>query len=242
MQSAYPIDFYEAQVAGSISSARVIVPLVLSMFPSRSVVDVGCGVGAWLAEFARNGVQDYLGIDGSHVTRDMLKIPPEHFRVEDLTEFSDIDARFDLACSVEVAEHLPEDRAHAFVSMLVKAAPVVPFSAAIPGQGGTHHVNEQWQSYWAELFRQFEYVPVDCIRPTIFYDNRVEWWYRQNILIFCEPNRIPHGFSAETSDYVLNRIHPNFIVRPVRGGREGLKMLGEGIAAIVRSVTRKLSR
>jgi hypothetical protein len=50
--------------------------------------------------------------------------------------------RFDLAISLEVAEHLPEGSAGALVSTLIEAAPVVVFSAAIKGQSGTNHINE----------------------------------------------------------------------------------------------------
>ncbi|HUZ90376.1 MAG TPA: methyltransferase domain-containing protein [Methylocella sp.] len=197
--------FYERQQDGSIRSAEIVVPIVLSLFPCHSVVDFGCGVGGWLREFERQGVSDYLGIDGDYVSRQMLKIPADRFRPADLREVSDLGRRFDLACSLEVAEHLPEDRARSFVAALVKAAPVVLFSAAIPFQDGRGHLNEQWQSYWAKLFGEHGYVTLDCIRPAIHGDSRVEWWYRQNILVFCLPNKCPPGCTVATP-YDLNRV------------------------------------
>jgi len=212
-QIPYDESFYQGQQDGSVSSAQIVVPIVLSLFPCHSVVDFGCGVGGWLKEFERNGVADYLGVDGDYVARHLLKIPADRFRPIDLRNVSDLGRGFDLACSLEVAEHLPEDRAKSFVAALVKAAPVVLFSAAIPLQGGTEHVNEQWQSYWAKLFAEHGYIALDCIRPAIFGDRRVEWWYRQNILVFCLPVKCPPGCTPVAGPYDLNRVDPVMIDR-----------------------------
>lgn len=208
--------FYDENVAGSLSSARVIVPLVLSLFPIRSVLDVGCGAGSWLSEFVRNGIIDYEGVDGSYLPTSVLQIPLDHFRTVDLASVGDFGRRFDLVCCLEVAEHLPKRNAESLVAALVRAAPIVLFSAAVPGQGGTHHVNEQWQSYWANLFSQRAYVCVDCIRPKIFYDEHVEWWYRQNALIFCEQGRISENVNVESTRYMIDRAHPRLVEKLVR--------------------------
>lgn len=211
MSEVYTSDFYTGHMAGSVSSAAAIVPLVLSLFPVKSVVDVGCGVGGWLAEFARNGVADIRGVDGDYVDRSLLKIPADRFTPRDLSQLASIGARFDLACSLEVAEHLPQARAEAFVAALADSAPVVLFSAAAPGQGGDDHINEQWPSYWARLFGKHGFVTLDCIRPKIVNDPRVEWWYRQNILVFCKPERVPAGHAAETNLDWLDRAQPHLV-------------------------------
>src|SRR5262249_52990475 len=77
-----------------------------------------------------------------------------------------------------------EASARSFVQSLVNLAPVVAFSAAIPFQGGTDHLNERWQTYWADLFREFGYAPVDCIRPRVWDNPEVETCYAQNMLVF----------------------------------------------------------
>lgn len=71
---------------------------------------------------------------------------------------------FDLAVSLQVAEHLPPSSAKGFIDSLAKLAPVVLFSAAIPLQAGAEHLNEQWPEYWAALFKTHDYLPIDCIR------------------------------------------------------------------------------
>ncbi|MCK1420889.1 methyltransferase domain-containing protein [Bradyrhizobium sp. 180] len=86
----YGAQFFKEQSGGSFKPASVIVPLVLRIFKVNSVVDVGCGVGAWLNEFATNGVSDYLGIDGDYVPRDQLKIPSERFKSMDLRSITEI--------------------------------------------------------------------------------------------------------------------------------------------------------
>jgi SAM-dependent methyltransferase len=237
-RTPYSSTFFAVQQEGSIGSAEIIVPLVLSRFKVTSVVDVGCGVGGWLKVFERHGIRDYLGIDGNYLPMEMLKIPVERFRPEDLSHLSDIGRSFDLACSLEVAEHLPESCAERFVATLVKCAPVILFSAAIPRQGGTAHVNEQWASYWAEKFERHGYLAVDCIRPAIYGDWRVEWWYRQNALIFCRPERCPAGYQPVRSPYDLNRVDPSMIehlcvpgsgTEAVRTIRRALPVLGAAI-------------
>ena len=243
MEHAYSEEFFQAQQDGSMASAEIVVPLFLSIFPGRSVIDVGCGVGGWLRAFERAGIGDYLGIDGDYVPADMLKIPADRFMSADLQKLTDVGRRFDLACSVEVAEHLPNKCAEQFVSALVKAAPVVLFSAAIPGQGGTDHINEQWQSYWQRLFARHGYVAVDCIRPVIFEDHRVEWWYRQNTLVFCEPERCPSSYQPVTSRYELDRIHPLLfeeVKRRPHSGKEAARMIARSVNVISRAAVRRL--
>jgi 2-polyprenyl-3-methyl-5-hydroxy-6-metoxy-1,4-benzoquinol methylase len=160
--------FYHVQAERAKDSAQVVVPLIQELVRLQSVVDVGCGVGHWAATFHEYGVPHYLGIDGSWVPRRYLAIPEDHFLEHDLTSASDISGHYDLVVSLEVAEHLPERYARQFVHLLTSLGDIVMFSAAIPEQGGGHHVNEQWQSYWADIFATVGYVAVDCIRPKVW--------------------------------------------------------------------------
>lgn len=182
----YTDAYYESLRAGARRSAQVVVPLVLRLVRPWHVVDVGCGQGTWLAVFREHGIEDVWGIDGAYVDRGHLEIPRERFLPWDLTHPLRLDRSFDLAVSLEVAEHLPASSARVFVESLAALAPVVLFSAAAPYQGGQSHVNEQWPAYWAELFAARDYVPVDCLRRRLWDDDRVEWWYAQNLLLFAD--------------------------------------------------------
>jgi SAM-dependent methyltransferase len=184
--SRYAAENYRAWDAEAESSARVVVPLMIDLVEPHSVIDVGCGTGAWLAVFREAGVDEVLGVDGDSVEVAMLRIPEELFVARDLSRPFSLDRHFDLVVSLEVAEHLPAESADGYVESLTALGPVVLFSAAIPGQDGVHHVNEQWPEYWAERFAARGYVPVDCLRRRIWSNEAVAWWYAQNSLVFVE--------------------------------------------------------
>jgi SAM-dependent methyltransferase len=242
MNTPYSSEFFAEQQGGSIASAESVVPHVLSLFRISSVLDVGCGVGGWLEVFARNGVVDYLGVDGGYIPLEMLKIPVDRFRALDVCNLPDFGRRFDLVCSLEVAEHLPEAAAARFIAGLVKAAPLVLFSAAIPHQGGTAHINEQWQAYWAARFAEHGYLAVDCIRPLIYGRSEIEWWYRQNILIFCPRESCPDGYYPTTDAYDLNRVDPAMIEHLLTpsSGRHALNDIQRVLPYLLRAIAAKI--
>jgi SAM-dependent methyltransferase len=211
--TTYSRRWFAGQVATALSSADMVVPLMIDLVRPASVVDVGCGLGAWLAAFVRAGVTDVIGVDGDYIDRAMLKIPAERFHARDLVAPLSLDRTFDLAVSVEVAEHLPESVADQFVASLTDLAPLVAFSAAVPGQGGNHHVNEQWPSYWAEKFAARGYAVADPFRPALWASQQVEWWYRQNLLLYVSPARLstdPHlrGLVDQAKAWPLDIVHP----------------------------------
>ena len=152
-----------------------------------SVVDVGCGQGEWLAAFAELGVAEYHGVDGAYVADDQLLIPRERFTRHDLTQPLTLGRRFDVALSLEVGEHLPARAAAEFVRGLIALAPAVVFSAAVPGQGGVHHVNEQWPWYWKELFARYGYVQLDPFRQRLWKNPDVVVYYQHNLFLYVDP-------------------------------------------------------
>jgi hypothetical protein len=156
----------------------------------RSVADFGCGEGAWLLAFQENGVSRLRGFDGDYVDRDRFAIDPSAFTSTDLSTVVEVDGPYDLAISLEVGEHLPTKRAENLVESLAAAAPLILFSAAIPGQGGTNHINEQWPAFWESKFNRRGYLKIDCIRPRILGRTDVQWWYRQNVVMYATQAQI----------------------------------------------------
>jgi SAM-dependent methyltransferase len=156
--------------------------------PVTSVVDVGCGTGAWLRVFSESGA-DVLGVDGDYVRPDQLEIPAECFRGMDLTRPISLDRRFDLVLCLEVAEHLPSSVADELVEGLCRLGDIVLFSAAIPYQGGREHVNEQWPEYWAEKFRASGFVALDPFRARLWAEHEVEPWIAQNVVLYVAGDR-----------------------------------------------------
>lgn len=189
MRRPYSESFFRVN-AESRQSAETVVPLILELVNARSVVDVGCSIGTWLSVFRAHGVSDVLGIDGDYVPRAQLEIPAEQFHAADLARPLQIGRRFDLAVSLEVAEHLPPSASEVFVASLVDLADLVLFSAAIPRQRGSGHVNERWQSWWAGRFAEHGFLPVDCVRRRIWSDPKVEWWYAQNVILYVSRDHL----------------------------------------------------
>lgn len=209
MASPYSTRYYEGLKEDSAASARATVPLILKLVPAKSVVDVGCGSGTWAREYLAAGCE-VLGIDGHIVRPEQLLIPVSQFQRANLAEPLVVGRKFDLVNCLEVAEHLPPARADSFVADLCRLGDVVVFSAAVPGQGGTHHVNEQWQSCWVARFQSQGFAAVDCLRAQIWGDERVAWWYRQNLFVFIRESRLadfPAAVAARQS-WPVDLVHP----------------------------------
>jgi SAM-dependent methyltransferase len=203
----YNAKFFAGQSDESARSAAHVIPLVKGFVQTTSVLDVGCGVGTWLAEWAGQGVDDIIGVDGDYVDPTALRIPADSFLSRDLERPLDLGRRFDLVSTLEVAEHISPAHSSDFIESLVRHGDVVLFSAAIPGQGGTNHINEQWPSYWADLFAAHHYQPIDAIRSVIWQDSEVSFWYRQNMLIFANAAGVER-VSASNSTGALDLVHP----------------------------------
>ncbi len=206
----YNDDFQEEHLAGSLASAAAVLPILFEYFRPKSVIDIGCGLGAWLKVAGDLGVADILGFDGDSFDLVKLLIDPGNFKAVDLAERFAVNRRFDLAISLESAEHLPYSRSGSFVADLAKLSDVVLFSAAAPYQGGTNHINEQWLEFWAILFRRFDYVACDALRDRIWTHPDVEFWYKQNMLIFCKTDLAPSLFPPEAiaGKRALSFAHP----------------------------------
>ncbi len=256
-RSVYSEAFYAGGAEISARSARRVVPCVMQLLAPgpESVVDVGCGLGTWLEAFTAAGVGTILGIDGDHVEQRALRIPSRCFLAADLDQplpmplraTGGLPRRFDLAVSLEVAEHLPPHRAQGFVEALAGLAPAVLFSAAVPRQGGTCHRNEQWPEYWAALFERLGYETIDCIRPRIWHDPEVAYYYAQNMILYAEP-AVAAARPALRPFVVppagaLARIHPCRWLEVTDPRRRGLRHVAAALPwALRNSVARLLRR
>lgn len=183
-------------------SAAVIVDWLQGTFGPESVLDVGCGGGAFLRRFKSYGVQT-TGLDACAVWPKGV----DDFRSIDLNlcAWQEFPAA-DLTMCLEVAEHLEVSVANVLVSRLCESAPVVIFGGGIPGQGGWGHVNEQWASWWARLFEANRYAPHDDLRRHLWNRPSVAPWYAQDLLIYCSENTAAmHGFRRADP---LDVVHP----------------------------------
>lgn len=224
----------------AIRSARELVPFLYDLLQPESVLDFGCAEGSFLDVFLELDTDIFTaGYDGPWIPQNLL-----HYWVEwDVEEKDgmppvaqlnkDIDGnvisksadgtldKYDLALCLEVGEHLPKKYAKPLVRWLCDSAHAVAFGAAIPKQGGTRHINCQWQSWWAALFEECGYVAWDCIRPKFWETDEIDWWYTQNTVLYIDPSIISRDpytpfFPLDFYGYPLDLVHPGLWHEGVR--------------------------
>lgn len=217
MKKQYTREFFTKRQELARRSARDILHIVFSHVRPTSVIDLGCGTGTWLSQCERLGVRSYLGVDGDWVDRDLLEIKPDQFVVHNLeTEKYRPQRRYDCAICVEVAEHLSPEMGEGLIQSLIEASDIVLFSAAIKGQGGTGHINEQPQRYWASKFLEHNYICVDLVRPNVWENDSVNVIYKQNMLLYVTRARCRElGLNRLSIDrqFDLDRVHPDLFFR-----------------------------
>jgi 2-polyprenyl-3-methyl-5-hydroxy-6-metoxy-1,4-benzoquinol methylase len=184
--------FFDYLETGARPSAQVVVPLTKELLEVSSVLDVGCGLGVWLEVWAQAGASRVLGVDGDYVDRTRLAVDIANFRAYDIGRPFDLGERFDLVQSLEVGEHVDPAQADIYVDNLVRHGDLILFSAAVPGQGGENHVNEQPLAYWREKFEIRGFRTFDPIRPAISANEEVATWYRFNTLLYVRGEQCDH--------------------------------------------------
>src|SRR6516165_9758985 len=193
-------------------SAGKILSLLFQMAPINSLLDVGCGHGDWLHAAHEHGAHEVIGCDGPWTDLNRLLIPRENFHCVDLREALQLDRKFDLVLCLEMAEHIPEENAATLVKSLTAYGDMVFFGAAIPYQGGYHHVNEQWPSWWSARFAEQGFQHFDLVRRAIWDDPSVHFWYKQNALLYVRAGR--EDLMARAKELEGNGALPLDIVHP----------------------------
>jgi SAM-dependent methyltransferase len=209
--SEYNSDFYKKMADGAELSAHIILSDLFKLINPDKVIDLGCGLGCWLGVAKKLGATSVTGFDGDYVNRKQLYIEPSEFISINLLNSLPNSMKADLSLCMEVAEHLPSSRADDIVDFLCASSDVVLFGAAIPGQGGAHHINEQWQSYWVEKFKKNNFEHSVIIRDKLWNDKRVAVWYRQNSLIFINKCRtdLVAQFNNQIVETIVDVVHPD---------------------------------
>lgn len=240
----YDEEFYHYISQGAVDSARLLLPALIAVLPEpvESVLDVGCGAGAWLSVWKSTGAQ-VMGLDGDYLNPEQLMIDSHEFMPFDLSAGFDLDRRFGLVQSLEVAEHLPESAAASFVASLCRHADLVMFSAAPPGQGGENHVNEQPYDYWRELFRKHGYYMYDPVRPAILGKTAVKSWYRYNTFLYVNciaTGKVDDALSAWRVDdgQPVTDISPGLY----RMRKRLIRLLPPGLATLLAIIKKSLFR
>ncbi|WP_076605325.1 class I SAM-dependent methyltransferase [Candidatus Filomicrobium marinum] len=220
--------WYNRRRQETVSAASVVLKAVKQCIPMESALDVGCGTGTWLGVAKKLGARRILGLDGPHVPIEYLDVEQFEFRPTDLASPPKDVGLFDLAICLEVAEHLEADASDSLLDLLANSSENIIFSAAIPGQGGNGHINEQWQESWILRFEARGYYCYDFVRPLIWARVDVPSWYCQNIFLLSKRNDLSQTLSALgfycLPDAMRNLVHPRTLSPIVlRANNPGIK-------------------
>jgi SAM-dependent methyltransferase len=210
--SQYSEKYYRKHEDGAIRSAKNILSFLYDNLKFDTIVDFGCGTGCWASVAKKLFNTQILGIDFHNCTN--LLLDESEYMYADLTKPLSLGYNFDLVISLEVAEHIEELNINVFLDNLCSAGKRILFSAALPEQGGTNHVNEKLLSYWVKQFARRGYYALDVIRPYFWNCEEVDIWYRNNSILLAE-EAIFHETVNIFEKYppITDIIHPQMLLR-----------------------------
>jgi len=211
---------------------KEILDLTIELLHPRSILDVGCGTGISLDYFKSKGIS-VRGLEGSALAISKAR-NAALIQQHDLNQPIHLGQKFDLVWCFEVAEHIHPRYASALLETLTAHGDRILLSAARPGQGGLGHLNEQPRGYWDDLFRGDGYTAVDCLRPRIWQNAEVAWWYRQNLFMFFSAEALQQSplraSAGRTND--IDLVHVDILNRP---------SLKRAAAAAIRGLARRIA-
>ena len=126
---------------------------LIDYFKVKSFLDIGCGPGG-MVELAQKYGLDSLGIDGDFTIE---RFDQSRFLIHDFsTGPAPLNKTFDLAWSCEFVEHVYDTYIPHYMPAF-QSCKIVAMTYAPPGFGGYHHVNEQSEEYWIEVFSKYNF-------------------------------------------------------------------------------------
>ena len=182
----YDDQFFHNTIKLEKQSAEALVKILIKHFTPKSVIDIGCGAGIYLAEFKKNHIA-IAGFDGSPAAI-ASSLVGDKIKLHDLCRPLKLGRRFDLCLCFEVAEHLEEICVEILVGTLTGLSQTIIFTAATPGQGpeSIGHINEQPPEYWLKLFEQKNFLINKNLTEKIrqkMIEKKVVWWLTKNLMV-----------------------------------------------------------
>lgn len=181
---------YEQAAATRLDSSKCLLAAFERLGVPESMTDVGCGPGHLVQ------IADGLGVWSAGydiaLPKPITRMPGRSALFEtDLTDPEDCQGMqlSELVLCWEVAEHIEEEHADWLCQLLSEVTEgTLLFTAAVPGQGGSGHVNEQPHEYWIEKLSELGLTYVWPVTEALRGDFAVAapraWWYGRNLMVF----------------------------------------------------------
>jgi hypothetical protein len=178
---------YQQSVATKSESLKCFLAYLAYFGLPDSLIDLGCGDGHLVVTAARLGIKS-IGYD-CNLNRDSVFINGSLKKLDLLQSFPWDQVKADTVLCWELAEHLPINFSDELVEIITKITEnTLVFTAAVPGQGGSGHINEQDHEYWRARFiaNGFSYNSSDSITLSQMWDWCAPnaWWYSKNVQVF----------------------------------------------------------
>ena len=132
-----------------------------SKYNFSSVFDFGCGIGSYLLGFYQSGVTDVGGLDISlDQSQGYIDDKVKKFIFQyDATVPLDMKRKYDCVMSTEAAEHIRPEGTDVFLDNITRHIDrYLIFTAAVPGQKGTGHINMHPPDFWIKEIEQRGYT------------------------------------------------------------------------------------
>ncbi len=182
-----------------------------------SVLQIGCGSGAYLKYFASQGTQRIKGVDAAEGRSRYLQL--EEYTQVDFDKPFALAETFDLVICMEVIQHIPAQSEHILISSVAQLARErIVFSGARPGQTGAGHINHRPISHWLDLFASAGWYP--CLFDSLALRSLSTFpWFRGTLVVLT---RDGHGATAarerlielEQLEIKWNKQRPAVITHP----------------------------
>jgi len=157
--SKYDDKYYNWFVKNTKDYIKTTMDWFIDTYKPKSIIDYGCGIGAYLESGFNKGVERLQGFDinGEILKKYTNPLIGKFITYTDCTEKINTD-KYECIISIETAEHINPLKSEVFVMNLINSADensLIIFSAAQPEQNGTGHINCQTKEFWIELFNTY---------------------------------------------------------------------------------------
>ena len=201
IRTLYSKDFHNYHIKHFRKKNINMGKTILDLYNFDSVVDFGCSIGSFLEPFLeKNKIIKGYEYCYTESLEGIRKIDGLENFIEfgDVTKDIKVDRKYDCVVTIEVAEHIPTEFSEQLVINLVNASKnFILFTATLPGQGGTGHINCQPKEFWIKIFEKYDYKR----------DINEE----QKVRNYCKPSNKSDG-TEEDFPYVWQHVYNNLMI------------------------------